>query len=263
MATQFCWSTDGTRIAYDITGRGPALMLLHGGLKTRRDWHEAGYVRRLQPDFTVITVDIRGNGESDQLFSSKDYAIEKICADLIAVADACEAKEFAVWGFSFGGNIARYLAAWSDRVTAAAVIGVPLGPGVFPEFDQFINDFINKWKPLVKAYQQGTLGEDLPQKDRKLITRGLIPVWLACFSAIRQWPQVEPGDLRCPAMLLSGSKNKWVLEWIKGNRDSLDRAKIQAEIIEGLTHIQEFTQIERVFPVVSSFLKQKLEVKNI
>ena len=257
MATQFCFSPDGTRVAYDITGSGPSLILLHGGLKSRQDWHEAGYVKRLQQDFTVITLDIRGNGESDYLFTSDDYAIEKIYADILAVADACEAKEFAVWGFSFGGNIARYLAAWSDRVTAAAVIGVPLGPGVFPEFDQFINDFINKWKPLVQAYKQGTLGEDLPQKDRKLITRGLIPVWLACFPAIRQWPQVEPGDLRCPIMLLTGSKNKYVLEWIKTNRESLDRTHIQVEIMAGLTHIQEFSQIDRVFPIVSSFFRAK------
>lgn len=56
MAIQFCISADGTRIAYDFTGSGPAFMLLHGGLKTRRDWHKAGYVRRLKPDFTVIAV---------------------------------------------------------------------------------------------------------------------------------------------------------------------------------------------------------------
>jgi pimeloyl-ACP methyl ester carboxylesterase len=61
-------------------------------------------VERLKEEFTVITVDIRGTGESDFLTDIGDYTIEKICADLNAVADACEIQGFAVWGFSFGGN---------------------------------------------------------------------------------------------------------------------------------------------------------------
>jgi pimeloyl-ACP methyl ester carboxylesterase len=130
MAKRFSTSVDGTRIAYDVTGSGPALMLLHGAGKTRRDRHRVGYVERLESDFTVITVDIRGTGDSDHLYGIADYGIGKICEDLYAVADVCEAGEFGVWGFSFGGNIARYLGAWSDRVTAIAVIGVPFGPAV-------------------------------------------------------------------------------------------------------------------------------------
>jgi hypothetical protein len=48
MATRFGTSADGTCIAYDVTGSGPALMLLHGAGKTRRDWHKVGYVERLK-----------------------------------------------------------------------------------------------------------------------------------------------------------------------------------------------------------------------
>ena len=138
------------------------------------------------------------------------------------------------------------------------MIGVSFDTEVSPEFNQFIKEFFEKWEPLVQAYNQGKLGKGVPEKDRKLIVNGLIPVWLACFSAIRQWPSIEPEDLRCPVMLLTGTKNKPVMQWIDSNRDSLERADIQVEIIEGLTHIQEFTQIDRVFPVVSSFFKSKL-----
>jgi len=62
--TQYAVSTDGTRIAYDVTGSGPVVILLHGGGATRRSWHEAGYVSRLAAEFTVVTMDLRGNGES-------------------------------------------------------------------------------------------------------------------------------------------------------------------------------------------------------
>lgn len=68
MTTQFTPSADGTRIAYDVTGSGPFLMLLHRGGKMRRDWHKADCVERLTEAFTVITVNIRGHGERDRLF---------------------------------------------------------------------------------------------------------------------------------------------------------------------------------------------------
>jgi pimeloyl-ACP methyl ester carboxylesterase len=62
METVYTTSPDGTRIAYDVTGTGPALMLLHGGMQTRRVWHDLGSVDRLRPRFSVVTVDLRGNG---------------------------------------------------------------------------------------------------------------------------------------------------------------------------------------------------------
>jgi pimeloyl-ACP methyl ester carboxylesterase len=54
MNTRFANSPDGTRVAYDLCGTGPAIMLLHGGGSTRQEWHEGGYVRRLRDSFTVI-----------------------------------------------------------------------------------------------------------------------------------------------------------------------------------------------------------------
>src|SRR5262245_237846 len=90
-------SPDGTRIVYETTGSGPALMLLHGGGQTRRSWHDAGYVDRLSKRFTVITVDLRGGGESDKPDTAAAYAVERVLADLLAVADAASAKTFHVW----------------------------------------------------------------------------------------------------------------------------------------------------------------------
>jgi pimeloyl-ACP methyl ester carboxylesterase len=55
-------TTEGIRIAYDVIGQGPALMLLHGAGKTRKDWKKVGYVERLKDEFKIINVDIRGSG---------------------------------------------------------------------------------------------------------------------------------------------------------------------------------------------------------
>jgi len=251
MTAQFITSPDGTRIAYDVSGAGPFLMLLHGAGKDRRDWHKLGYVERLKHEFTVITVDIRGSGESDVLVDISDYSIEKICTDLFAVADACDAGQFAVWGYSLGGNIARYLGAWSERLRAIAVVGVPFGPAVDEQFGQFIDDFLKKWGGVAEAYIAGKLNAGKHQSAIK----GRIPVWVACFQAMRTWPAIDPDALLCPAMLLVGTRNTGTLKWVTSHRQALEQANIAVEIVYGLNHPQEFTQVEQVFPAVSEFLR--------
>ena len=247
MAGRFSTSVDGTRIAYDVTGSGPALMLLHGASKTRRDWHKLGYVERLEDDFTVIMVDIRGTGDSDHLHNIADYGIGRICEDLYTVADACNVRDFGVWGFSFGGNIARYLGAWSDRVTAIAVIGVPFGPAVSKDFDPYIDNYVKRWDAQVQAYRRG---------ERAKPSQAF--VWWACFQAMRGWPDVEPGDVECPSVLLVGTKNEPVMAWVEANRGSLDGAGVCVEVVEGLSHAREFDAVERVLPVVSGFLRKHM-----
>jgi pimeloyl-ACP methyl ester carboxylesterase len=252
MVTQYIVSNDGTRIAYDITGHGPALMLLHGAGKTRRDWHKAGYVERLKDDFTVLTVDVRGTGESDVLIDLADYSIEKICDDLNLVTEACGIEHFLVWGYSFGGNIARYLGAWSNRVEAAAVIGIPVGLAVDHEFDTLINEFVAKWQPLAEAYKTGAATE----KEKRSVIKSRIPVWVACFQAMRTWPKILPEDMRCPTLLLAGTKNQGARKWVEANQAALSNTMVEVKIINGLNHSQEFSKIEQVFPVVSAFFSR-------
>jgi len=256
MAAKMVTSPDGIRIAYDVDGQGSPLMLLHGAGKTRRDWHKLGYVEKLRDDFTVITVDIRGTGERNNLVEIEDFSIEKICQDLYAVADDFRAEKFAIWGFSFGGNIARYPAAWSDRISAIAVVGVPFGPAVDEAFDGYIQGFEKKYRSMAEKQKQEF---DL-RKPRSPI-KGQMAGWLACFRAMRDWPPVDPDEIGCPAILVVGTRNKNVMRWVATTQEELVIADVELQLIDGLTHNQEFTETDRVLPVISQFIKQK--TKNL
>ena len=72
---------------------------------------------------------------------------------------------------------------------------------------------------------------------------------------MRGWPSIEAGDVDCATLLLAGTKNRSVLEWLERNDEALERAGARVEIVEGLTHQQEFTQIEQVYPIVRSFFE--------
>ncbi|NLF78600.1 MAG: alpha/beta hydrolase [Chloroflexi bacterium] len=89
-------STDGTPIAYQRSGSGPPLVLVHGTLGTYGRW--APILPALAEQFTVYAIDRRGRGESGD---SPDYAIEREYEDVAAVVDAI-GGEVNLLGHSFG-----------------------------------------------------------------------------------------------------------------------------------------------------------------
>ena len=213
--TRFVTSKDGTKIAYDVTGSGPTVILLHGGGQTRRPWHTAGYVARLAKEFTVVTIDIRGNGESSKPTEESKFWFERINEDILAVADAVGAKRFSLWGFSYGANVGRYLASRSDRVSSMIIIGINFGAAV----NQTFMDYIKKM-PDPPTY----------------------------ITAMISYPPVEPADMKCPTLWLVGSQNENAFQSAQAYKSKLSGTQVTLAVIDGLNHPQEFGQIDRVFP---------------
>jgi len=256
MKTLFAVSTDGTRIAYDISGAGEPIVLLHGGLHTRQHWHNAGYVERLKNDFKVIAIDIRGNGESDKHLDPAYYTTKKHCEDILAVAAECGLERFTVWGYSYGANIGRYLAAKSDLVDKFVLLGYSFGPGASGTFRQFIPDFCDRWVPILKAQADKTLDvQTLSGKDQAFLKSGEVPVILAWLIPILDWAPVEPADLLCPTLWLAGSKNDDVMANMKEYEANIEATNVKMQIMDGLDHWHEFTEIDRVLSFVVPFIK--------
>jgi pimeloyl-ACP methyl ester carboxylesterase len=93
-------SADGTAIAFDRSGQGPAIVVVGGALADRSAF--ASLAARLAPRFTVIVFDRRGRGDSGD---TSPYAVEREVDDLHALID--EAGGFAfVFGHSSGAVIA-------------------------------------------------------------------------------------------------------------------------------------------------------------
>lgn len=256
MNPQFAISPDGTRIAFEITGTGPALVLLHGGGHDRRSFHNQGYVDRLQHAFTVITMDIRGNGESDKPTVQSQYTTEKHCQDILAVVDACGVDRFVLLGFSYGGNIGRYLASVSDRVTAFIMIGIPFGAAAQGGFRQFIEELHTFWPPILRAQADGTLDPStLSEEDREYLAEGNVPITLAWLGAMLDWQPIEPSDLLCPSLWLVGSENEGAMASVKSYSEVLKASTVQVKVMIGLNHAQEFSEIDQVLPVITNYIK--------
>ncbi|MAT96758.1 MAG: hypothetical protein CL608_06410 [Anaerolineaceae bacterium] len=259
MITSSIIAPDRTQIVYDIVGEGPAILLLHGGGggQTRQSWHEAGYVARLKNAFKVITMDIRGHGDSDKPTDPAAYAIETMCDDILAVADACDVKVFTLWGFSYGGNIGRYLAAQSNRVEKIIIMGIPFGHAASGAFREFITNFRAHWQPILQAQQAGSFDPTtLSEEDQDVMANMDVSVTLAWLTAMLDWGLNEPNDLRCPVLWISGSENEGTVASMRAYEEKTAVSpNVQIQIIDGLNHPQEFEAIDRVFPIMLAFTK--------
>jgi pimeloyl-ACP methyl ester carboxylesterase len=98
-------SADGTTIAYDRPGAGPALVLVLGAFCDRAT--PRTLVDVLAPDFTVYAYDRRGRGDSGD---TPPYAVEREIEDLAAVIAAAGEGVF-VFGHSSGAVLALEAAA--------------------------------------------------------------------------------------------------------------------------------------------------------
>src|SRR5262245_45404454 len=98
---EYVTSRDGTRIAYERSGSGPPLVLVHGTSVERFSFR---FVEPLLTDrFTPCAVDRRGRGESGD--STVGYAIEQEFADVAAVVDSL-AQPADLFGHSYGATVA-------------------------------------------------------------------------------------------------------------------------------------------------------------
>ncbi|HYK30698.1 MAG TPA: alpha/beta hydrolase [Streptosporangiaceae bacterium] len=98
-------SADGTPIAYDSAGHGPALIVSVGAFCTRQTFVAPDDLRQR---FTVVTYDRRGRGDSGD---TDPFAAEREYEDLAAVATATGPEPPFVFGHSSGAAIALRAAA--------------------------------------------------------------------------------------------------------------------------------------------------------
>ena len=87
-------SRDGTSIAYDQVGQGPAVILVAGAFSYRKYPGSVQLADLLAKLFTVFNYDRRGRGDSGD---TKPYAVEREIEDIQALIDAAGGSAY-VWG---------------------------------------------------------------------------------------------------------------------------------------------------------------------
>jgi 3-oxoadipate enol-lactonase len=105
--------------AYDVTGAGPAVILVHGLGANRHmwQWQEPALARQ----FRIVRYDLLGHGDSDK--PRGPYSMDRMVEQVLGLADHLKLDRFGLVGFSLGGLIVQATAlAHPERVAALVIL---------------------------------------------------------------------------------------------------------------------------------------------
>lgn len=128
-------SADGTAIAYDRTGSGPPLVLVHGSACDRTWWNLAGVRSVFAEHCTVYAIDRRGRGESGD---AAEYALEREAEDVVAVVESIDAP-VTLLGESFGALCSVEATLRTENLRTLVLYEPPFAiSGDYPVIDELL-----------------------------------------------------------------------------------------------------------------------------
>jgi pimeloyl-ACP methyl ester carboxylesterase len=156
---------DGVSIAYQTFGTGSLTILaLHGwgGAGSGHSWREV--IGRLDlTDLRLITVDLRGHGESDQPDSG--FTLERFSRDILEVARHAGAEKFVLAGYSMSGRWSQWISCqFPDRVLGQILIA-PAPAMALPLGDDLLEGWMGQTREMESfgAWVKQFTSEPLPQ----------------------------------------------------------------------------------------------------
>ncbi len=241
-------SHDGTMIAYDKVGHGPALILVDGALTVHSSGGKSELAKLLAPHLTVYGYDRRGRGGSGDTLP---YAVDREIEDIDALIGHAGGSAF-LYGHSSGGTLAmRAAVRLGSRVSKIALYEPPHNSD--PDAEE-------SWREYLRDLQQ--LLADGRRGDAVALFMRLVGTPADEVDGMRQapfWPSMEaiaptlaydhagiigerwsaPTDLaagvRVPALLIAGDAG---LPFMPHAARALSQAMPQGQlrILEGQTH---------------------------
>ncbi|HEX3224272.1 MAG TPA: alpha/beta fold hydrolase [Nocardioides sp.] len=174
--TQNTRSADGTTIAYQAYGEGPAVVFVGGATQRKEDWTELAQAL-CEAGFTAVTYDRRGRGDSGD---TTPYAVEREVEDLAAVI-AANGGTAGVHGQSSGGALADRATAAGLPITSLSTFETPyrVGEGPKPPADylEHLQDLYDADQPAAMLEYFMTAGVGQPQEAVDQMKQ--LPFWEA------------------------------------------------------------------------------------
>jgi proline iminopeptidase len=145
-------------VYFEIIGKGPPLMVLHGGPGSTHDYF-LPYLLPLARHHRLVFIDERGSGRSQELSDPKGYTLDAMVGDVEAVRVALDLGQIDVLGHSFGGILAQAYA-----IAHPAALRKLILAGTGSTAAQIDADFVRI---------KNSLDKDLRQKIEALEQRGI------------------------------------------------------------------------------------------
>ena len=200
---------------YEITGKGQPLLLIHGLGSGARDWEMQ--VPFLSQNFQVVTVDVRGHGQSDK--PPGPYSIPLFAADTIELIRSLDIAPVHIIGISMGGMIAFQVAVDAPEMVKSLVI-VNSGPEFVLRSPRDILRGLQRLF-IVRLFGMRKMGEALskrlfPKEEQREMRRLFVERWaendrqayINSMRAIVGWSVADRlGEIDCPTLVIAADQD--------------------------------------------------------
>jgi pimeloyl-ACP methyl ester carboxylesterase len=261
-------SKDGTTIAYDQWGAGPAVILVDGALQYRAfDQGMVQLAERLSEHFTVIHYDRRGRGDSTDNTDRLSNALEREIEDIEALID--EAGGLAsLYGISSGAALAMEAAIrLGNKVEKLTMYEPP-----YNDDDSARQSWMEYTKELKELLAEGRKGDAValfmmlvgapPDQEEGMRQHPWWPLWESVAPTLAydhivdlgqdgSAPVEQAANVGVPTLVMSGSES---FPFMHTTAAALANAipNAQHRVLEGQTHE---VSAEALAPVLIEFLK--------
>ncbi len=254
---------NGIQLAYTDEGRGTPIVFLHAFPLNRAMWEPQ--VRALSGRFRVITVDLRGHGDSEaQLWN---FSLSQYADDVHALLEHMKIPQAVLVGLSMGGYVlfafyrqyplqARALILADTRAQADTEEGRQGRRGMAQAaFTQGHVPVVDTMLPKLLSPESREGRPELVARVTEMITSTPISGIIVDCMAMADRPDFLPllKDIACPTLVVVGDKDqatppadaRTIVEGIKG-------AKL--EIISGAAHLSNLEQPQGFNRAVADFV---------
>jgi pimeloyl-ACP methyl ester carboxylesterase len=246
--TQVLTSRDGTRIAYDKWGRGPALIVVTGALSDRSA--NAELAQLLASHFTVYSYDRRGRGGSSD---TKPYAVQREIEDIEALIDRAGGSAH-VYGKSSGAALAlQAAAALGTKVSKLALYEPPYSEaeGAAVQWKAFRAQLDGLLAAGRRAEAVTLFMRFVGAPDEAVAKLKASPAWpgmvamaptIAHDNAIlgddRSVPVAVAAQVKATTLVMDGSASAGPMPFMRPTADKLAQAVpgAQRQVVEGQAH---------------------------
>ena len=260
-------SKDGTEIAFERQGTGPAVILVDGALCYRSFGPMAQLAELLAPSFTVYLYDRRGRGESN---NSMPYSVEREVEDIEALIQAAGGSTF-IYGISSGACLALEAAIKLGNMIGKLAMYEP----PYNSDDAALQEWREYRRQLSELLVAGRNGEAVVlfmqfvgTPTEAIDGMRQAPVWpmfeavaptLAYDAAAMGEDRIAPfrraAYVKVPALVMDGGANHETMPFMHKSATALARAirHGQQRTLEGQTHD---VNLEVLAPLLVEFFNQ-------
>lgn len=259
-------TVEGSRIAYEVRGKGDPVVFLHGWNSTSKQW--LLNLKAFAPGFRVIAPDLPGFGDSEEC-DAFPYTRDGMAAFLEAFRQVLGLPAPYIVGHSMGGCIAvRYAACHPEAVKRLVLVSTPtrsasLGlRALMPGVECFIsgtyrmrNEDILKWMFYRGVHEPEQLDLDFVRANVKATARiGKRTLRESTRIVRRMNLSDDLTSIAQPTLIVFGDKDKSVNPR-EAQRQRLLLARPYLAMLTGCAHCPPFEKPDLFNKVVLEFLQ--------